>query len=36
MEAESIVSMQVWFQILHSETPIYDLDLKADGTENGR
>ena len=29
MEADSIVSMQVWFQILHSETPTYDLDVKA-------
>lgn len=29
MEADSILSMEVWFQILHSETPNYDLDLKA-------
>ena len=29
MEAYSIVSMEVWFQILHSETPNYDLDLTA-------
>ena len=29
MEADSIVSMEVWFQILHSETPNYNLDLKA-------